>query len=233
MNILQKLFKLRPEVQNIFEEMGEQRSSSGLIKPIFSQNTVSYKLNASSSDLTPDQFMELATDPVSGSQQLIYFAQLFSEKLALVSEDCVFIGWSNLYKLLSDINHEDSSYLLSLPKVDKSVPVLGEVGTVSDDFFRLKIDGWRSYAGDTVKYRKFLGGVFQDAENSALLSKEAWQLIDLISNQNGFDNKSRSQVENEVLWGEVRQLALNANAELSPYLASTVVLVPSLLKIRY
>ncbi len=233
MNFLQKLFKLRPDVKNVYEEMGDQSLATQLIQPIFSQNTVSYKLNSSYSELTTEQFMEFATDSVSGTQQLIYFAQLFSEKIALVRDDFIFISWSNLHKLLDDINHEDSRYLLALPKVDKSVPVLGEVGTVSDDFFRLKIDGWRSYAGDTVKYRKFLGGVFQDAENSALLSKEAWQLIDLISNQNGFDNKSRSQVENEVLWGEVRQLALNANAELSPYLASTVVLAPSLLKMRY
>lgn len=233
MNFLQKLFKLRPDVKNVYEEMGDQSLATQLIQPIFSQNTVSYKLNSGYSELTTEQFMEFATDSVSGTQQLIYFAQLFSEKIALVRDDYIFISWSNLYKLLDDINHEDSRYLLALPKFDKAVPVISEVGTVSDNFFRLKIDGWRSYSGDTVKYKKFIGGAFQDADNTALITKDVWQLIDCISNKNGFESQSRSQIENEALWGEARHLAIKANAELSPYLASTVVLVPSLLKMRY
>lgn len=232
MNFLKKLFKLRPEVKSIYEEMGGRNSSAKLIQPIFSQDAVSYKLNSGCSNFSPEQFMEFATDSVFGSQQLIYFAQLFSEKNADVADDYLCITWNELYKLLSDIDHADSLYLLALPEVDKSVPVISEVGTVADDYFRLKIDGWRAYPGDTVRYRQVLGGVFKGAE-TALLAKEVWQLVGYISSKNGFDNKLRSQLENEQLWGEVRYLAIKAKAELSPYLISTVVLVPSLLKIRY
>ncbi len=233
MNFLKKLFKSRPEVKDIFDGMESDSSSSGLIHPFFSQNNVTYRLNIRCSDFSPDQFMELATNPGSGTQQLIYFAQLYAEKIAQLSEDSVVISWGHLYKLLGDINHEDSRYLLALPAVDKSVPVIGEVGTVSDDFFRLRIDGWRDSTNGPIKNREYLGGVFQGAEGISLLTNEVWQLVEYIHECNGFENKSRTQIENESLWGEVRQLAIKAKAELSPYLLSTVVLVPSLLKIRY
>lgn len=232
MNFLTKLFKSRPDVQNVFAGM-ESNSSQRLIKPTFSQDSISFWVSEDLALCNPGQLMDFATDPETGSQQLIYLAQLVSDKIALVKGAEIEISWYQTYNLLADIEHEDSIYLLALPNIDKSVPALGEVGTVGDQFFRLRIDGWRDVSGRSAIPRKCVGGVFVDGSAHAMQSKEAWQLIDFIERNNGFEDHSRSQLQNENLWGETRRLALIAKAELSPYLSSTIVLVPSLLKMRY
>ncbi|QKM62678.1 SNF2-related protein [Polynucleobacter antarcticus] len=179
--------------------------------------------------------MDFATDPTTGSQQLIYFTQLVSDRLASINESELQIPWTSLYQILSDVEHEDSLYLLALPGFDYSVPVLGEVGTVSDSFFRLRVDGWRDpdRKGKGVGLKKYSGGAFIESSGFLLQTKEVWQLLDLIGRNDGFSDGARTQSKNESLWGEVRKFALLANAELSPYLISTIVLVPDLLKMRY
>ena len=233
MNFLSRLFKSRPDVQNVFEGMGNSLSSQKLIQPRFSQDVVSYSLGADYSLCEPSQLMDLATDPVTGSQQLIYLVQLVSDKIASLHEADLEIPWQSIYQLLSDIEHEDSLYLLSLPQVDRSVPVLGENGTVADNFFKLRIDGWREVSGRSIRFRKCLGGAFIDGSAHSLQTRESWKLMDFITRPNGFEEQTRTQSQNEMLWGEARKLALLAHAELSPYLSSTIVLVPGLLKMRY
>jgi hypothetical protein len=233
MNFLSRLFKSRPDVQNVFEGMGNIHSAQVLIQPRFSQDVVSYSLGVDYALCEPSQLMDLATHPVTGSQQLIYLVQLVSDKIASIREADLEISWQSIYELLSDIEHEDSLYLLALPQLDHSVPVLGEVGTVADEFFRLRIDGWRETSGRSIRFRKYLGGAFMDGSTHSLQTRESWQLIDFISRHNGFEEQARTQSQNEMLWGEARKLSLLAHTELSPYLSSTIVLVPSLLKMRY
>lgn len=233
MNFISKLLNSRPDIQEAFEAINSSPSSLNLIQPSFSHNVVSYSLGDEYSPSNPVELMALATDPLGGTQQLIYLTQLASDKIASVQGSNIEIAWLNLYKLLADVEHEDSLYLLALPGVDKSVPVLGEVGTVSDKFFRLRIDGWKEVSKPGIKLRKYVGGAFVDGSTTALQTKEVWQLIDFISHNHGFEDKVRKQSQNESLWGEARRLALSAKADLSPYLSSTVVLVLSLLKLRY
>ena len=233
MNFLSRLFKLRPDVKNVFEEMGNNPSSQKLIQPAFSEDSISYLIDVNLGLSNSSQLMDIATDPVSGSQQLIYLAQLVSDGVAVFNNSEIAIAWSDLYTLFEDAEHEDSLYLLSLPKIDYSIPILGEDGTVSDKLFRLRVDGWREASGRSIRVRKWLGGAFVDGSTYSLQTKYSWQLIDFISRNHGFEAQSRSQSENEILWGEARKLALLAKAELSPYLSATIVLVPSLLKMRY
>jgi hypothetical protein len=233
MNFLSRLFKSHPEVKNVFDGMSNSPSSQNLIQPSFFYDAVSYSTGAHNALSTPSELMDIATDPAKGSQQLIYLAQLVSDGIAILNGSDVVISWAHLYVLEADIDHEDSIYLLSLPQIDKSSPVLGEVGTVADKFFRLRIDGWREASGRSIRLRKCLGGAFVDGSTYSLQTKESWELIDFITRHQGFEDQSRSQSDNEILWGEARKLALLAKAELSPYLFSTIVLVPSLLKMRY
>jgi len=233
MNFLAKLFKSRPDVQSVFAGMENSLSAQKLIEPRFSDDNVSFLVSENSALCTPSQLMDLATDPATGSQQLIYLAQLVADKIATINDSKIEFPWNQLYDLLTDIEHRDSLYLLSLPQTDYSVPMLGESGTVADKFFRLRIDGWRDISGRLIGSRKCIGGAFVDGTSCTLQTKETWNLIDFIRRHNGFEDHSRSQSQNENLWGEARKLALSAKAELSPYLSSTIVLIPSLLKMRY
>lgn len=233
MKFLSRLFNSRPDVKNVFAEMGDNSFSQKLIEPSFTQDAISYSLGKDYSLYEPSQLMDLATDPATGSQQLIYFMQLVSEKIATLRATDLEVSWKSVYELLSDIEHEDSLYLLSLPQIDGSVPVLCEIGTVADKFFRFRIEGWRDTSGGAIRLRKRLGGAFVDGSTYSLQTKESWQLMDFIGRHNGFEENARTQSQNEKLWGETRKFALLASAELSPYLSSTIVLVPSLLKMRY
>ena len=233
MNFLRRLFKSRPDVQDVFEHMGTNRSQQSFIQPKFAQDVVFYLLEIRGDFNAPNKLMEVATDPAIGSQQLIYLAQLVSDNIASLNGCQIEIPWNRIYEVLADIEHEDSLYLLSLPQIDNSAVVLGENGTVSDSFFRLRIDGWRKASGSGVRPRRYIGGAFVDDSSCALQTKESWELIDFINRNNALAEVPRSQSENEILWGDARKLALMAKAELSPYLSSTIVLVPSLLKLRY
>lgn len=233
MNFLSRLFKSRPEVKNIFDEMSADSAYQKLIQPHFSQENISYAIESTQELNASKQLMDIATSPNSGSQQLIYLAQLVSDGIASFNGSEITIAWLDLYKLIEDIEHEDSIYLLLVPQIDQATPILGEVGTVADGFFRLRVDGWRDSSGRSIRLRKCLGGVFVDGSTYSLQTKESWQLIDFIGRHGGFEDQSRTQSENEILWGEARKFALLAKAELSPYLSATIVLVPSLLKMRY
>jgi hypothetical protein len=233
MNFLAKLFKSRPDVQSVFTGMQNSLSVKTLIHPRFSDDAISFIVNENLMLDAPSRLMDLATDPVTGSQQLIYLAQLVSDKIATINGSKIEISWHQLYELLTDTEHEDSLYLLSLPQTDSSVPILGESGTVADKFFKLRIDGWRDVSGRIIGSRKYIGGAFIDNPSYTLQTKEVWNLMDFIRRHDGFEDHSRSQPQNENLWGETRKLALSAKAELSSYLASTIVLIPSLLKMRY
>jgi hypothetical protein len=233
MNFLSRLFKLRPDIKDIFDGMQSNSSPLILIHPSFFENIVCYKLGDDFLAANSSELMTYATDPVKGSQQLIYLAQLVSDNFASISKGGIEIYWTRLYQLLDNVDHDGSLYLLALPSLDDSIPILGETGTVADLFFKLRIDGWRDSTGRQLGPRKFIGGAFLDSSEVKLQKKEVWQLIDFINQNDGFKDKSRTQIQNENLWGEALRFAVSAKAELSTYLTSTIVLVPSLLKLRY
>ncbi len=189
MKFLKRLFKSRPDVQNIFTEMGNEPISQKLIEPKFSKESIFYSISIDRKFSTVNELMDLATDPSLGSQQLIYLAQLASDKIATINDCKVEISWQQLYDLLVDSEHEDSLYLLSLPQTDYSVPILSESGTVADQFFRLRIDGWRDLSGRLVGSRKYIGAAFIDGSSPTLQTKEVWHLIDFISRHDGFEDR--------------------------------------------
>lgn len=233
MNFLTRFFKSRPDLREGYEESHSKAHFSNIIEPIFSEAGIVYGLNVKFQVKNNIDLMSLATSPNFGSFQLIYLAQLVADNLALINENSVMLEWRSVYSLLSDIEHESSISLLQLPQIDFAKPVLNEIGTVSDSFFRLQLLGWRNDIGSKVTHRSLVGGVIGGKSCPMLITSSVWELINYLKSQNLFLEQPRTQHENEILWGNARTLAVKANAELSPYLSSTVVLVPSMLKMRY
>ncbi len=233
MNFLARFFKLRPDLKVGYEETRTKDHFSKHIKPLFSEDGVHFPIVETTNIETTNELMDLATSPYLGSLQLIYLAQLVSDKHGLVQKNSIFISWQHVYSLLSDSEHDSSVSLLQLPEHDFASPLLSEIGTVSDPFFRLQITGWRNENGSNVSFRSWVGGVLGTNSNPRLMTGSAWKLINFLNVHKGFEDDSRTQHENEILWGNARLFANKAKAELSPYLASTLVLVPSLLKMRY
>ena len=85
MNFLAKLFKSRPDVQSVFTGMKNSLSAQKLIDPGFSDDVISFLVSDNLALSTPSQLMDLATDPATGSQQLIYLAQLVADKIATIN----------------------------------------------------------------------------------------------------------------------------------------------------
>ena len=233
MNFLTRFFKSRPDLKEGFEDSNSKEHFAAINQPLFSEVGISFTLNETYQIESNNDLMNLATAPDFGSLQLIYLSQLVSDKLASIQNNSVLIDWQTVYSILSDIEHESSINLLGLPETDSAQPVLSEIGTVSDSFFRLQLTGWRNEGGRSISYRSLTGGVLGANISPKLMTSSAWALINYLTIQKGFEEQPRTQQENEILWGHARQLALKANAELSPYLSSTIVLVPSLLKMHY
>ena len=233
MNFLGRFFKSRPELIERFDEFLSTDQFATNIKPVFSEAGAVYELDQSVQIKTTIDLMNVATSSELGSLQLIYFAQLVSEDLASIDKKSIFISWKSIYSLLVDLEHQSSLTLLELPSKDNSRPTICEVGTVADTFFHLQLSGWRNDKDGNISHKSWVGGVLAQQTNPRLMSGETWELLNYLSINNGFENLSRTQNQNEILWGYARQLAIKANAELSPYLASTIVLVPNLLKMRY
>jgi hypothetical protein len=233
MNFLTRFFKSRPDLEKGYEDSLSKLNFAILIQPSFSEAGVVFTLNESFQIETNNDLMHFATSPDVGSLQLIYLAQLVADNLASIRQNSVLIEWKAAYSIISDVEHESSIHLLKLPEIDRSHPVLGEIGTVSDSFFRLQLIGWRNIDGSKITHRSLVGGVLGANTSARLMTVAAWELLSYLTIEKGFEDQSRTQYANEKLWGHARLLAIKARSELSPYLSSTIVLVPSLLKMRY
>ena len=144
MNFLKRFFKSRPDLKEGFEDSNSKEHFAAINQPLFSEVGISFTLNETYLIESNNDLMNLATGPEFGSLQLIYLSQLVSDKLASIQNNSVLIDWQTVYSILSDIEHENSINLLGLPETDSAQPVLSEIGTVSDSFFRLQLTGWRN-----------------------------------------------------------------------------------------
>jgi hypothetical protein len=141
------------------------------------------------------------------------------------------LPWSHVYALLESADHSQSLLLLGLPPVRQLAPILDCEGTLADPTFELSVDGW--YDGKReVRVPRRVGAIVELDGSELLLPFPSWQTADAIQKLAARGNEERSQHENELAWGGIRQLAEGAEALYrSPYLETTVVLTPETLRL--
>lgn len=176
----------------------------------------------------------LEVDENAGTEEKLlraYLSDLLIDGKCILSDKGVLLSWDVFYALAGDTEHAGLLAMLEPPIISKAVPILENIGTVSDEVFQVRITGW-ILDGQKVELQVVCAPEVRVKGKTAIVNREVNDLIDALNLNFSSQAQARSQNENEAAWGLIRALALKAGALFgSRYLASTIVLTPQTLRI--
>lgn len=162
-----------------------------------------------------------------------FLLQLEDEGYAEIVGDDVFLSWNRAFEAMESPEHAESFPLLALPPVEAWRPSLASVGTLTDPGFSIHISGWRTPDGSRPRGDAIVEGALIKAEGrTAMLTRTAWEAAEAVFSfrreraSGGGDADS-----NRRGWSTVRAKAVAAAADMTDFLARTVVLTPERLDI--
>ena len=160
-----------------------------------------------------------------------YLSDLLIDGKCMLSNEGVLLPWDIFYTLAGDTEHAGLLSMIAPPTISKAVPILENIGTVSDEIFQVQITDW-ILDGQKVDLQVVSAPEVHVKGKKAIVTREVNDLIGALNSSFGSPAQPRSQQENEVAWGLIRALALKAGALFgNRYLASTIVLTPQTLRI--
>ena len=176
--------------------------------------------------------IELADSASASDTYLIaYLSQLAVDEGCELTARSLTLPWSLIYKLKADPEHSGSLEALELPAERPLVPILECTATLADPKFDLAIAGWVE-TGAEVSVDSLAGAIATVDGNKCLLSESAWRTYEAIRIFTERPAQMRSQHENELAWGLIREHADAAGSLYStPYLETTFVLTPRTLRL--
>jgi hypothetical protein len=174
----------------------------------------------------------------SGTTQVderdLLFQQLVDEQLAESAGSEWRIPWPAVYQLLEDPDFTSVSELLGFPSAAFHRPVIASRGSLTDGNFAILLAGWLEPDGTPVRGDvPVSGGAIKVGGATRLMRSTCWNLVDAISGMHRLqaDAPSSTAEANRAAWARIRSLAVAAGAEMSDFLARTVVLAPERLEI--
>lgn len=162
-----------------------------------------------------------------------FLFQLEDEGYAEILGNDIFLSWAKAFDAMESPEHAESFALLGLPPMEAWRPTLASVGTLTDPGFSIHIAGWRTPDGSRPRGDALVEGALIKAEGrTALLTRPAWEAAEAVfafrreraSGGGDADSNRRG-------WATVRAKALAAKADMTDFLARTVVLTPERLDI--
>ncbi|MDG1144386.1 MAG: hypothetical protein P8N92_06935, partial [Burkholderiales bacterium] len=157
-------------------------------------------------------------------------ALLIMEDVAQIQDGVILLPWSEIYALDREGEYEELKEDFGLPRIKKVKLVMSERGTVADKNFNIFINSVqvakKSFPFDVAR------PIIQMATETILIDQASWELSKELIHLGETLERDKNQEANEKLWGELRPFALNASAELSPYLKHTLVLTPKSLQLK-
>lgn len=162
-----------------------------------------------------------------------FLLQAEDEGIARIEGDTVFLEWSGVFRLMESPAHAESFPLLGLPAVEPWRPVLASSGSLTDEGFSIHLAGWRAPDGSSPKGDAIVdGAVLRAAGRTILLTRSAWETAEAVfAFRRERQGVGGSPDANRRAWAFVRSKAVSAGADLSDFLAKTVVLTPERLDI--
>ncbi|MBF0156316.1 MAG: restriction endonuclease [Magnetococcales bacterium] len=164
-----------------------------------------------------------------------FLLQAEDEGFATLDADALFVSWRDGFRLMESVDHAESFSLLGLPPVEPWRPVLASSGSLTDPDFSIHIDGWKAPDGSAFRGEATVeGALLKVAGRTVLLSRVAWETAEAVF---AF-RKGRQRVgggdadSNRRAWSHIWAKAISAAADLSDFLARTVVLTPERLDIK-
>ena len=169
------------------------------------------------------------------SESVSFLGQLLEENLVEVSPSGeLLLPWQALYNIRRDSDLSGSYSLLLLPPDCDCRPSIQSNGSLEDREFNITIRQWVVGSARTPLSGnpKFFGALVQFDNKEFLLNESVWRLKEKISFFYKRPPEKRTGLHNRNGWAEIRQLAIAAKAEMSNFLAKTVVLIPEHLTLK-
>ena len=162
-----------------------------------------------------------------------FLLQAEDEGYAALDGDTMFVHWAEVFRLMESPDHAESFHLLGLPRVEAWSPVLASSGSLTDRDFSIHIAGWRAPDGTLPRGDSTVeGALLRVSGRTALLTRAAWEAAEAVfSFRRERQGKGADPDSNRRAWAFVRAKAVSAGADLSDFLAKTVVLTPERLDI--
>lgn len=194
------------------------------IAPIFDDAGILYPALAES---------DLADTARSNRLALAYLKQLEEEEFITPLVDDWLLPWDQAYRLLHDPDHAASTALLSLPAIRSIRPVLSSTGSLSDNAFKVVIQGWELDDGAVLKGALARQGAAFTLQGQAFMLPEAvWAMLIAVQELNRSQKETPGEKTNQLGWAAIRKLAKRANARMDGFLERTVVVRPDSLRLK-
>lgn len=133
--------------------------------------------------------------------------------------------------MLNDADHRNVIQLLNLPPQTNLRPVIRSEGGLSDENFKIILDGWlNDYSVKTSSQPQRIGAVLTLDSQQYLLNEHCFKLVESIKEFSHLQNKDKQL--NQKNWAKIRNIANKANANLDDFLKKTIVVVPEKLQLN-
>jgi hypothetical protein len=164
---------------------------------------------------------------------IAYLLQLEEEEYLVSLTEKMLLTWDNVYRLMSDQEHEISLRLLGLPALKVLSPILQSQGSLSDIDFTVYIVGWFDEDNnETISTLSRKGPNFNYGEEKFLMPQPCWDLIKEIKEFERLKHERPGELTNQLAWSQVRKLGAIANARFDSFLERAIVLRPESLRLK-
>ena len=221
------------DIFKIFRKTTADDQLNNILKSTYESDGLSIHLVNQLPSAEPQSLLD-ALDGCSRTETILggYLLQLVIEGQAHLTIDGININWTDLYKIIEDEQFKGLVDSLEIPAQCAWQPILDCQGALSDPHFQVFIKGWINEGRQLSTSPKITGAVAVTADGHYLLPKSCWELHASLNASSASSTDKKSQHDNELLWGEVRALAVESGAlYASQYLERTVVLTPNTLKL--
>jgi hypothetical protein len=218
------------DIFKIFRKTKADDQSKDRLSTTFESDGLHIHLDKELHSPDPQSLLD-ALDGCSRSETILggYLLQLVIEGQANLTQNAIRIEWGDLHKILEEDQFKGLVDSLEIPPQCDWQPILDCHGALSDPHFQVFIKGWVEDGRLLTSSPSIKGAIAQSANGNRLLPKSCWGLTRSLAASPAIE---RSQHDNELFWGEVRALAVEAGAlYASQYLERTVVLTPNTLKL--
>ena len=179
-----------------------------------------------------DSLMEF-NDQATVEEKLLraYLSDLLIDGKCQLQDSGVILPWEFFFVLANDPEHASLLAMLNPPAITSAVPILDNLGTLSDQVFRMVIAGWLLDGQRVIVDLPNFPEVRVNGQ-PAIVSQDVLALLFALERHFSDPTAPKTQHKNEEAWGDVRSLALKAGAVFAGrYLDTTIVLTPKTLKI--
>jgi hypothetical protein len=189
---------------------------------------VIYSAPAGSGDWRVDE-----TTSAADAEVVSFAAQLEELGYAEPRGNELVLSWQGVYRVLEQEDFAPSARALPVPPIDSSIaPALRSTRTLSDPSFQIAISGWhRVGSGKFADQLSTTGPVVHAnaGHDARTLTERRYLLLEAVRGFQRRRPEDSTPDGNRLGWGEIRNLAMDADAVLDDFLRNTVVLRPRML----